>query len=295
MNATPRSLDELRNEIDAIDRQLHALIQQRGDLAGEIAEIKKRESIDRVRPGREAVLMRGLVERHGSAFPVGAILRIWREMISSLVLMEMPEYTVAVYAAGDEQGCWDLARDQFGSRTPMTAHPSARDAISQVFDGKAALAVVPCPTEDAPGTWWPNLCALNAPRILYRLPFFGRGNARGGAGDAPDAVAIGHMTAEETGNDRSVLVLETGGDLSRTGLSEILSTADLKPALLAPSAAGARHCYAEIEGFVAQGDQRLQRLEAQAAMRRVTVIGAYATPMGDPVANGPSPVNRGDD
>lgn len=284
MNATPRSLDELREEIDSIDRQVHALIQQRGALAGEIAEIKRRDGTDRVRPGREAMLLRALVERHDGAFPAGAVLRIWREMISSLVRMEMPEYSIAVYAAGEDQGYWDLARDQFGSRTPMTAHPSARDAISQVFDGAASLAVVPSPTEDEPGTWWPNLCALNAPRILYRLPFFGRGNARGGSGDGPDALAIGRMTAEATGDDRTAFVLETGGDVSRTGLSEILNVAKLKATLLAPSAAGARHCYAEVEGFVATDDPRLKALEGHDSIQRVTVIGAYATPMGDPVA-----------
>jgi chorismate mutase len=286
MKATPRSLDDLRQEIDTIDRQLHGLIQQRGGLAGEIAEIKKRNGLDKVRPGREALLMRDLVARHQGAFPVGAVLRIWREIISSLVLMEMPEYVVAVYAAWDDQGCWDLARDQFGSRTTMTTHPSARDAISQVFDGAATLAVVPSPTEDEPGMWWLNLRASNAPRILYRLPFFGRGNARGGSSDAPDALAIGRMTSEETGDDRTALVLEMGGDLSRSGLVEILTAASLKPTLLAPSAAGARLCYAEVEGFVASDDMRLQVLAARDMIERMTVIGSYATPMGDPVTQG---------
>ena len=174
MSTAPRPLDELREEIDTIDRQLHALIQQRGGLAADIAEIKKLESIDRVRPGREAVLLRALVERHEGEFPTGALLRMWREMISSLVLMEMPEYSVAVYAFGEDQACWDLARDQFGSRTPMTTHPSARDAISQVLTGKTSLAVVPSPTEEAPGNWWQNLrAAFDAtPRSSDRPVFF---------------------------------------------------------------------------------------------------------------------------
>ncbi|MBG03361.1 MAG: chorismate mutase [Rhodospirillaceae bacterium] len=282
MSGAPRSLDELRQEIDAIDRQLHTLIQQRGGLAGEIAEIKKQESIDRVRPGREAVLLRALVERHEGEFPAGAVLRIWREMISSLVLMEMPEYSVAVYASGEDQACWDLARDQFGSRTPMTAHPSARDAISQVFDGAAALAVVPSPTEDAPGNWWLNLRAPNAPKIVYRLPFFGRGNARGGNSDAPDAFAVGHMTPEATGDDRTAVVLETGGDLSRSGLADILSGAELPPTFLAPTTAGARICYAEVEGFVGPDDPRLMMLLGREAIEHITIIGTYATPIGDP-------------
>ena len=129
MDATHRSLEELRHEIDMIDSELHSLICRRGGLANEIAEIKHRAGLDKIRPGREAILLRNLVARHEGDFPVGAVLRIWRELISSLIQMEMPDYAVAVYAKGEDQGFWDLARDQFGSRTPMTTHPSARDAI----------------------------------------------------------------------------------------------------------------------------------------------------------------------
>ncbi|PPR64966.1 MAG: hypothetical protein CFH10_00083 [Alphaproteobacteria bacterium MarineAlpha4_Bin2] len=286
MDATPRSLEELRREIDLIDRELHSLIQRRGGLAGEIAEIKQREGLDKVRPGREAVLLRQLAARHEGEFPVGALLRIWRELISSLVQMEMSDYVIAVYVTERDQGFWDLARDQFGSRTRMTAHSSARVAISQVIDGAATIAVVPCPTEAVPGSWWPNLCGLDAPRILYRLPFFGRGNTRGVVGDAQDGIAIGRMAAEETGDDRTVLVLETGGNLSRTGLVEILTAAHLKPTLLAANAAGARLCYAEIEGFIADGDNRLKLLHDSNSIERVNIIGNYATPMGCPITAG---------
>ncbi|MEE2689010.1 MAG: chorismate mutase [Pseudomonadota bacterium] len=283
MDATLRSLEELRHEIDMIDSELHSLICRRGGLANEIAEIKHRAGLDKIRPGREAILLRNLVARHEGDFPVGAVLRIWRELISSLIQMEMSDYAVAVYAKGEDQGFWDLARDQFGSRTPMTTHPSARDAISQVIDGTAALAVVPCPSEDMPGDWWPNLCVLTAPRIVYRLPFFGRGNARGGSGDA---LAIGWMSAEKTGDDRTVLVLETRGDLSRTRLSKLLSETDLKPTLLAPNAAGARLCYAEVEGFVVDGDMRLKFLQDDESIDRATIIGNYATPMLGPITGG---------
>ncbi|MEC7574515.1 MAG: chorismate mutase, partial [Pseudomonadota bacterium] len=170
----------------------------------------------------------------------------------------------------------------FGSRTPMTVHPSARDAISQVIDGAAALAVVPSPTEDAPGNWWLNLRAPNAPKILYRLPFFGRGNARGGNSDAPDAFAIGHMTPEATGDDRTAIVLETVGDLSRSGLTDILSGAELTLTFLAPTTAGARVCYAEVEGFVGPDDPRLMMLLGREAIKQIPIVGTYATPIGDP-------------
>ena len=282
MATTTRSLDELRKEINEIDLQLHGLIRQRASLADEIAEIKRRDSIEAVRPGREAMILRGLVERHDGHFPPGALLRIWREMIASITRMEMATYSVAVYASGDEQGYWDVARDQFGSRTPMTSHASPREVIAQVFDGTATLGVVPCPTEDDPGTWWPNLCMNEAPRIVYRLPFFGRGNARNGAGDGRDALAIGRLRPEATGDDRTVLVLETTSDLSRTALTDIFTGANLKPTLLASRGAGARQHYAEVDGYVEADDVRLKIVGARDAIARISIIGAYATPMSDP-------------
>lgn len=282
MTATSRTLDELRTEINAIDLQLHELIRRRGALADEIAAIKRRDGIEAVRPGREAMILRRLVERHEGHFSPGALLRIWREMIASITRMEMASYSVAVYAAGEDQGYWDLARDQFGSRTPMTAYGSPREVIAQVFEGAATLGVIPYPTEDDPGTWWPNLCVPDAPRIVYRLPFFGRGNARGGASDGPDALAIGRLTPEATGDDRTALVLETAGGLSRTALTDIMTAANLKPILLASRGAGARLHYAEVEGFVEPSDVRLRILDARDAVERISLIGAYATPMRDP-------------
>ena len=281
MNAKTRSLDDLRHEVDEIDRQIHTLIQQRGGLAVEISEVKNRCGLDKVRPGREADLLRELVKRHKGSFPIGGVLRIWREIISSVVTMEMPNYSIAVYAHDEHQGFWDLARDQFGSQTPMTGHTNVRDAISQVFKGEAAFAVVPRPTEDTPGLWWQYLCAPDAPQILYRLPFFGRGNARAGIGEVLDALAIGRMKPEETGKDCSAFVMETIGEFSRTGLAKFLSSADLQPMLMVPSGVGQQLCYCEVKGFVIPDDARLRRLESFGEIERLTVIGHYATPIGN--------------
>ena len=151
----------------------------------------------------------------------------------------------------------------------MTMHLSARDAISQVLNGAAALAVVPSPTEDAPGNWWLNLRTPDAPKILYRLPFFGHGNARGGNNDAPDAFAIGHMIPEATGDDRTAFVLETVGDISRSGLLEILVGANLQPRFLVPITAGAQIFYAELEGFVESNDPRLTLLLGREVIEQI--------------------------
>jgi chorismate mutase len=281
MTARPRTLDDLRIELDSIDTQLHELIMRRGALASEIAAIKARDDIERVRPGREAVILRRLAAGHKGAFPAGALLRIWREVIASITRMEMPEYKIAVFAAEDEQGCWDLARDQFGSRTPMTLHASPRDVVAQVFEGAATLGVVPYPTEDDSGSWWTSLCVVDAPQVVYRMPFFGRGNARGGQGDAPDALAIGRISAEPTGDDHSVLVVESPENLSRGGVGELLESTGFKSSFHASRKEDAWLHYAEVEGFITPDDPRLEALGGRDSVDRVSIIGAYPTPMPD--------------
>ena len=51
-----------------------------------------------------------------------------------------------------------------------------------------------------------------APRVVARLPFGARGNART---DGADALAIGCGAQQETGRDRTLLVTENAADISR--------------------------------------------------------------------------------
>ena len=282
MTTPGKSLDALRAEIDEIDAALHDQIMRRAALVDEIVARKSKDSIANVRPGREAEILRRLMAQHDGRFPVGALLRVWREIIAAITRMQTADYAVAVYASGEDQGCWDLARDQFGSQTPMTAHPSPRDVLTQVVAGKAAIGVVPRPTEDHPGSWWSSLCAPGAPRVVYRLPFYSRGNARNATSDAPDALAIAKVEPEASGNDTSLLVIETAGELSRTALGGLLATVKLTPHLMASRREGSWMHVAEVDGFLRSDDMPLKNLEVREAVQRVTVIGAYATPLTEP-------------
>ncbi len=279
MTEPGKTLAELRREIDEIDTALHDLILRRGDLVELIREVKSRDAIANIRPGREAQILRRLRDRHRGRFPLGAVMRIWREIIASITRMEMPEYSIAVYVTADRQSCWDLARDQFGSRTPMTAHGNPRDVVAEVWSGKATVGVVPCPTEDHPDSWWAGLCAPGAPQIIYRLPFFSRGNARGGTDDVPDALALARIEPEATGDDRSLLVLETAEALSRSALGDLLRGVELMPRLLVSHNEGTWFHFAEIEGFLARDDARFARLEAHSPVQRASIIGNYAVPL----------------
>jgi chorismate mutase / prephenate dehydratase len=276
------SLDDLRRRIDEIDDQLHDLIMRRAETVEAVAATKQRGRIPVIRPGREALILRRLVERHQGRFPRAVLVRLWREIISGTVMIQ-GEFAVAVAAAEAQPNYWDLARDHFGGCTPMTALRSVGEVLRALAEGKAAVGVVPMPAEGEREPWWPLLAvaAAAAPRVLARLPFIGRGNARGD--DGLDALVIGHGEADPTGADRSLLALETVGELSRARLIDALKGAGLAVTLFAvhePGGEGAWHLV-EIDDMVSDGDQRL-RLALKPLgdkIARVRPLGFYAKPL----------------
>jgi chorismate mutase len=280
MSNPPTSLDDLRRRIDALDDQLHDVLMQRAAIVAEVAQRKQADSTPPMRPGREAQILRRLVGRHSGAFPKTLLVRIWRELLSGTTSLQAVLH-VAVFAPNQGGGFWDLARDQYGSHTPMTGFRTAGDVVTAVSDGRAALGVLPVPGQSNEEAWWRFFAAGDStkPRIVARLPFGGRGNART---EGDDAFVIGSFEPEESGSDRSVFLIETGEGLSRARLLSALSGVTGTPTLLAAinTEGGAASQLFEFDGWLAENDQRLK--DALAALgdkvMRVALLGAYAKP-----------------
>src|SRR5215475_12887591 len=151
-------LETLRQEINAIDGDLHGLIRRRASLVGRIMAAKPGSGLS-LRPGREAQIMRQRLARHDGAFPVAAVFRMWREMMSAFALMQTPTLRVAICRPADEPGYWDLARDHFGCQVPMTALESPAQVLAEVRAHPTTLGVVPAPIEADTASWWPLLAS----------------------------------------------------------------------------------------------------------------------------------------
>jgi len=127
MASADNPLDDLRRQIDGIDDALHDLLMRRAEIAERIGKLKSDNAGGApavfLRPGREAIVLRRLVARHRGALPKAVLVRLWRELVSALLRLQGP-FAVAVQGAGHGPGCWELARDHFGSLTPITAHES---------------------------------------------------------------------------------------------------------------------------------------------------------------------------
>ena len=283
MSSPPIELEELRRRLDAIDDRLHDLLIERAEIIGMVAASKKGGNLAAFQPAREAQIVRRLVARHRGGFPAANLVRMWREMLAATVRLQSP-FAVAVFAPPEAPGYWDLARDHYGSNTPMSAYGSIGQVIRAVTDGQASVGVLPMPHEGDPDPWWRHLLSQDeeAPRVMARLPFGARGNARSGGADA---LAIGRGAQQETGADRSFLATETAADISRARIFAILSGIGLSCTFFAScEQAGGAVNLIELEGFVPPSDPRLNGLRSRLgpALHRLLPFGGYALPLALP-------------
>lgn len=284
MSAIPPDLEELRRRLDDLDDRLHDLLIERAEVVGRVAETKRDGQLASYHPGREAEILRRLAARRPGCFPLANLVRMWREMLAATVRQQSP-FAVAVFvpeAQGFEaQGFWDLARDHYGSSTPMSVHRSASQVIRTVGEGGAAVGVLPMPHPGDPDRWWRHLLSDSekTPRIVARLPFGPRGNARG---NGADALVIGFAPPQETGADRTFFAIETAPDISRARILALLAQRRLACTLcVACEEARGALVLIEIDGFVAMRDPRLDGFAAALgpSLHRLLPLGCYAVPL----------------
>ncbi len=273
-------LEILRQEIDAIDGELHGLIRRRASLVGRILAAKPSSGLS-LRLGREAQVMRQRLSQHDGAFPVAAVFRMWREMMSAIALMQTPALRIAICRPADQPGYWDLARDHFGCQIPMTAFESPGQVLAEVRGHPTTIGIVPAPIEADTAPWWPLLASGEAslPNVVARLPFLAMPNARA---RGMSAVVLARMEPEESGDDRALIALEAPTGISRNRIAAALAKAGL-PAFISALdqvVAGVHHYLVELPGVVRDSDRRLRALETALALDRgsVAALGAYAVP-----------------
>lgn len=286
MSSPAPTLESLRREIDTIDTAIHDLLMRRAQVVERVAQAKTADSGGgpRIifRPGREAAILRRIIARHQGSFPVGAIVRIWREIISAMTLIQGP-FSAAVYAPGENRAYWDLARDHYGSVAPLLPVNSVQGVLRALADGTAVVGVVPLPQEEDSDPWWRSLMRGDdkTPRIISRLPFVVSTGASSGRSGAVDALVLACAPLEATGQDRTLLGVELAADVSRGRLKDLVEAAGMPVCWFRTynfaGGGGSAHLV-EVDDYVGEDDPRLAALAEKAgdALARVLPIGAYA-------------------
>ena len=266
---------------------------ERLEIVSRVAAEKRNGSLPAHVPAREAQIIRRLVTRQESAFPAGALVRIWRELLGATVRAQGP-FAVAAYAPEGAPGVWDLARDHYGSHAPMTPYQSILQVIRAVAEHRVAVGVLPMPQDGDSAPWWLHLFStdIDVPRVIGRLPFGPRGNARA---DGNDALVIGYGPQQASGSDRTLLASENAVDISHGRFVSALSALDLRCTLITSCGQGqSANTLIELDGFVPLSDPRLAQLRERlgADLLRLLAIGSYPVPLPQTAAAVPAPAVR---
>jgi chorismate mutase len=170
----PETLADLRNEIDRIDACLHEMLMQRGEIIDRLIAVKARAGgSSAFRPGREAEMMRRLVERHKGILPLDTVESIWRIIISTFTFVQA-NYSVHADVSGGDAQMRDGCRFHFGFTVPYISHHGVGAVVAAVANASGDLGLVAVEAGEAAGAWWQHLAAPTAPKIIARLPFVER-------------------------------------------------------------------------------------------------------------------------
>ena len=169
------ALGELRQRIDTIDEQMHQLLIERSTIVdalisakGSSARNSSQASGAAFRPGREADMMRRLVERHSGTLPILTVEHIWREIISTFTRLQA-DYVVHLDGSANDIEMRDLARFYFGFSLDLIDDEDPDAVVAAVARSTSDLGVIAL-NDVAASPWWRALGG-SGPRILARLPF----------------------------------------------------------------------------------------------------------------------------
>jgi len=131
----------LREQIDAVDRELLALLNRRAGLALEVGEIKKQEGSVVFRPEREAQVIDGLKSHNRGPLQNDSVAPIWREVMSACRALETPTRVAYLGPAGTFSE--EAALGFFGSSIVRIPCASIDEVMHAATAGSADFGVVP--------------------------------------------------------------------------------------------------------------------------------------------------------
>ena len=262
---------------------MHDLLIERAEVVAQVAASKKGGDVAFYQPAARRRFCGGSPPAITACCRSRPSLRIWREMLAATVRIETP-FAVAVFAPAEGAGL-------LGSRPRPLRQPRADVGLSldrpgdprrdrrrgrgrhpaDAAGGRPRSVVAPfgCREDD------------NAPRVIARLPFGPRGNARS---DGSDALVD---RTRRTAGDRRRPHLSSLPNRRPTSAGRDFSACCRPPGSPAPSSPHGSHAegdlsLVEIDGFVPISDPRLagfQHAARRGAVSRLLPFGGYALPL----------------
>ena len=148
-----RSLEQVRADIDAIDREIQELINRRAKCAQRVADIKladvlaARDAGDAeaevvyYRPEREAQVLNSIIDRNQGPLAGETVAHVFREIMSACLALEKP--LQVAYLGPEGTFTQAAAIKHFGHAAVCVSQSTIDSVFSQVESGECNYGVVP--------------------------------------------------------------------------------------------------------------------------------------------------------
>jgi chorismate mutase/prephenate dehydratase len=134
-------LNELRKQIDDIDRRILGLLNKRAETAIEIGKAKQDKNLSIHSPEREKEILRRLTKINKGPFPNNVLRLIYEEILSASLSLQQP---LRVAYLGPSATFTHLAASRnFGSSADYIPESTIKGVFEAVTRGKAQYGVVP--------------------------------------------------------------------------------------------------------------------------------------------------------
>lgn len=135
-----QALLALRDQIDALDKQLLALLNQRARVAEQVGEIKRAEGTPFFRPDRVAQVIEKIRAANPGPLKAEHVSAIWREIMSACLALESPQRVAVLGPVGTF--CEQAAIEYFGGAADMIYCASFDEVFHATASGSAQFGVV---------------------------------------------------------------------------------------------------------------------------------------------------------
>ena len=130
----------LREQIDALDRQLLDLLNQRAHLAEQVGDIKRAEGSPFFRPDRVAQVLEKIQQLNPGPLKNTHVAAIWREIMSACLALEAPQRVAVLGPIGTF--CEQAAVEYFGSAAELIYCNNFDEVFHATAAGTAQYGVV---------------------------------------------------------------------------------------------------------------------------------------------------------
>ena len=138
-------LEQMRSAIDKIDKEILLKLNERAHYAKKVGEVKQKlagnEKVAFYRPEREAIILRGIIDKNKGELPNEAVAQVFRQIISACRAQESPMRIAFLGPEGTFTQ--EAALKHFGSSVSSEPMETIDDVFSMVSSRNCDYGVVP--------------------------------------------------------------------------------------------------------------------------------------------------------